>query len=52
MSVLELIDDPSILSVIRKLAVLVRVLPTFVFRVTDGSGIVHGDVVDTELLKM
>ncbi len=31
-----MIDTPSILSVIRKVATLVRVLPTFVFRVVKN----------------
>jgi hypothetical protein len=35
--VLEVIDTPSILSVIRKDTVLVRVLPTFAFRVTKNT---------------
>jgi hypothetical protein len=35
--VLEVIGDPSILSVIRKVADLVRVLPTFVFRVVKNT---------------
>ncbi len=37
-SVLEVIGVPSILSVIRKDVVLVRVLPTFTFRVSENVG--------------
>jgi hypothetical protein len=33
----EVIDTPSILSVIRKVAALVRVLPTVAFRVTENA---------------
>ncbi len=36
-SVLEVIGTPSILSVIRKVATLVRVLPTFTFRVDQNN---------------
>jgi hypothetical protein len=50
------IDTPSTFKRIRKVATLVRVLPTFEFRVTrtpyGGSGIVHGWVVEAELLKL
>ncbi len=54
--VLEVIGTPSILSVIRKVATLKRVLPTFLPGWTrtryDRSGIVHWWIVQDELLKL
>ncbi len=50
-----MIGVPSILSVIRKVATLVRVLSTFPFRVTENttqrSGIVHWWIAEAELLS-
>jgi hypothetical protein len=50
------IDTPSILSVIRKVASLERVLPTFAFRVVKNTvrrkWIVHWWIEEEELMKL
>jgi hypothetical protein len=44
-----MIGTPSILSVIRKDTVLVRVLPTFAFRVTENIHVVYYESIKREL---
>ncbi len=50
---LETIGLPSTLRVIRSVAPLVRMLPTFDLRTPcDGSGTGHGQITQAEVLKM
>jgi hypothetical protein len=50
---LETIGLPSTLRVIRSVAPLVRMLPTFDLRTPcDGSGTGHGQITEAEVLKM